>query len=131
MIEQDQIVPILLEACPSFERNWLEHVEDYGSDLIYPALGSFARHLLSLHLGGQVDCFAAVGDAIERLLVVGSPFTKEATTIGLLEGIQNVWGNSGVDPALFLPYLHDEALKQWQSVDDYWQGKIPYVGYRG
>ena len=130
MIERDEIVPILLEACPSFERDWLEHVEDYGSDLIYPALGSFAHHLLRLHVVGQVDCFSAVGGAIERLLVEGSPFTKEAATIGILEGIQNVWSHSETDPASFLPYLQDVALKQWHSLNGFWAGKIPCVGYQ-
>ena len=129
MIEQDQIVPILLEVCPSFARAWDQHVEDYGSDLIYPALGAFADHLLSLQVAGSTDSFSAVGSAVERLLIEGSLHTKEAATIGLLEGIQNVWGNSDTDSALFLPYLHDEALKQWQSLNDFWDGKIPYVGH--
>lgn len=131
MIEQDQIASILLKACPSFQEAWRVHVEGNGENLIYPVLGSFAAHLLQLYREGKRESFVAIGEAIERLHLDGSPFTTEAATMGILEGIQNVWANSGVDPELFHPYLGPESARYWQSLKDFWAGKVPYVGYHG
>lgn len=131
MIEQYQIVPMLLEVCPSFKATWEEHVEDNGKDLIYPALGDFGKHLLDLYNAGETSCFPDVAQVIERLHIEGTPFTKEAATIGILEGIQNIWGNNDADPEIFRAYLGKESSWYWQSLNDFWSGKVPYVGYRG
>lgn len=66
--------------------------------------------------------------AIERLHVEGDKIVQEAATIGLLEGIQNVWGNSKLDPEQFATYLLPESRKWWEQLKLFWAGKIPYVG---
>jgi hypothetical protein len=58
---------------------------------VYVCLGSFAKHLLGLKEQGRTAEFAAVMEVIERLHVEGDTSTKEAATVGLLEGVQNVW----------------------------------------
>ena len=131
MIEQSQIAAILVEACPSFQEEVAAHQEEYGGELTYVLLGSFAHHLLALHTAGKTESFPAVGSAIEKLHVEGSAYTKEAATIGLLEGIQNAWGHAGVNHQPLLAHLGPESARNWQSLNDFWSGKIPYVGYRG
>lgn len=128
MIEEKQVIPLLLEASPSFLPAWEEHRRDYGEDLLYVALGAFARHLLHLHQAKQTDDFPAVGRAIERLHLESTPRVREAATIGLLEGIQNVWSNNGVDPELFSAHLLPESAKWWRSLNDFWSGRSKYVG---
>lgn len=115
-------MPLLLEACPSFEEAWQEHVHDNGSGLLYVAAGTFARHLLSLYRSGELSSLAAVGTAIERLYSEGSPWVEELATVGLLEGIQNVWFNSGANPEDFTPFLGRHSRTWWNGLDRFWSG---------
>jgi len=122
VISKDQVMPLLMEACPSY-RTPLE-----DQDLLYVALGAFARHLLQLQQQSRAQEFPTVARAIERLHVEGDHYVREAATIGLLEGIQNVWGNEGTDPERFVRHLHPVSAKWWQSLNDFWNGKSKFVG---
>ena len=129
MITKDQVMPLLLEACPSFSEKLKEHRAFYeDEDLLYVELGEFAHHLVELHKSNQAGEFPAVFEIVERLHLEGDAYVKEAATIGLLEGIQNVAGNSGVDPEEFFPSLKPESAKRRRQLNDFWDGKTPYVG---
>ncbi|WP_188566410.1 DUF7674 family protein [Undibacterium terreum] len=127
MINQADVIPILLEACPTFENTWQEHVQDYGEDLLYVAAGAFARHLLGLKNEGDLSCLPSVGAAIERFHQEGSPWVKEFATIGLLEGIQNVWSHQESDGEYFSRYLGEESMRWWQSLNTFWSGEKTHV----
>ncbi len=128
MITKDQMIPLLLEACPSFQADVDAHRSDYGEEIPYVLLGDFVHHLLYLFRQHQADKLRAVARVIERLHVEGDSYVREAATIGLLEGIQNVWSNQGVEPEVFVPYLLPISAKWWQSLNDFWDGKIRFVG---
>jgi hypothetical protein len=128
MLNQTQIMPLLLVACPSFEAVWDSELDAEEKGRIYTCLGTFARHLLELYRQGSVHEFAAVAEVVERLHIEGDHPTREAATIGLLEGIQNVWGNSGVDPELFKPFLLEQTKLWWEQLNLFWSGSIPHVG---
>jgi hypothetical protein len=129
MIIKEQVMPHLLRACPSFAEPWKEHRAYYGDDdLLYIALGKFARHIIDLYKKNQTEEFAVVFDTIELLHLEGDQYVREAATIGLLEGIQNNAGHNGVDPEVFDEYLGTETEKWWRQLNDFWDGKIPYVG---
>jgi hypothetical protein len=119
---------MLLEACPSFRTAWEGHLRDNGEEILYVALGDFARHLLDLFSAGKTEAFPSVGQVIERLHVEGDAYVREAATIGLLEGIQNVWGNNNIDPELFVPYLLPESIRWWKSLNKFWAGESRHVG---
>lgn len=128
MITKQQVVPLLLEACPSFRPVWEEHLHDDGEEILYVALGDFARYLLELFQAGKTEAFPAVAQAIERLHLEGDSYVREAATIGLLEGIQNVWGNNNVDPEFFLSFLLPESVRRWKSLNKFWSGESKQVG---
>jgi hypothetical protein len=129
MITKEQVMPLLLGACPSFTEKWEEHRAVYGDeDLLYVDLGEFAGHLVELHRTNQTHEFPGAFDVIERLHLEGDDYVREAATIGMLEGIQNVAGNRGIDPEVFAPYLKSASAKWWRQLNDFWDGKIPYVG---
>jgi hypothetical protein len=119
VITQKQIIPMLTEACPSFQND---------EELVYVALGDFARHLLALYQDQKITSFPAVARVIERLHIEGDGEVKETATIGLLEGIQNVWGNNEVDPELFTAHLLPESRKWWDELNAFWRGERRYVG---
>lgn len=127
MIEMFEAMFRLVDACPSFGPAWEQHRREHGNDLLYIAAGDFARHLLDLHQAGRASTFPAIAAAIERLHVHGSPWVREFATIGVLEGIQNVWGNAGIDPAYFAAYLGPEGLRWWNGLNDFWSGRADAV----
>jgi hypothetical protein len=121
------MIPLLLEVCPSFQHVLEEHRQYYGEDIPYVILGDFADHLLQLYQKRQTDVFSAISQAIERLHIEGDHYVREAATIGLLEGIQNVWLNKGTNPELFFPYLLPKSAEQWKSLNDFWSGKSKHI----
>ncbi|MDD2800595.1 MAG: hypothetical protein PHE96_03980 [Methylococcales bacterium] len=122
---------ILVEACPSFTEEWEGHLRENGNELLYSAAGAFADHLLALYRLNDTLCFGAVGVAIERFYTEGSPWVREFATIGILEGIQNGWSNNEANPEDFVSFLGSESRQQWQSLNDFWNGKVPHVGHKG
>ena len=132
MIEQEQVIPLLVAACPSFEgrlaRYFADHYDAGDERLLYCELGEFSRHLIELALSGDVGELPAVFAVMERLHLEGTPYVREAATIGLLEGIQNNASHSGFDLARLTCYLRPESAYWWQQVADFWEGKIRCVG---
>jgi hypothetical protein len=119
MITAKQVIPMLSEACHSFRST---------EDLLYIALGNFARHLLELYQHQETDSFPAVARVIEQLHTEGDGEVREAATIGLLEDIQNVWANNRVDPELFGTHLLPESRKWWDELNAFWRGERRFVG---
>ncbi len=116
---------MLLEACPSFQAVY-DKADDH--DLPYIIAGEFARHLLALYKNNNTTEFTDVAALIEKLHIDGDSYVQEFATIGILEGIQNVWGNNGVQAQDFSSYLLPVSQKYWDSLNDFWDGKVPYVG---
>ncbi|MBC3812861.1 DUF7674 family protein [Undibacterium aquatile] len=122
---------ILVDACPSFEDQWKQHVEAFGNDVLYLAAGEFAAHLLERFQAGDAEAFRAVGIAIERLHTEGTPWVREFATIGVLEGIQNVWSHSATSPEAFFPFLGLESQRWWRGLNKFWSAESPYVAAEG
>ncbi len=118
-------MPLFLAACPSFADKLEEHRDFYGEEhLLYVELGEFANHLVELKKSGRTGEFPAVFGVIERLHLEGDDYVRQAATVGMLEGIQNVAGNSGVDPEDFAPYLLPESAKWWRKLNRFWGGDV-------
>ncbi|MEK8045773.1 DUF7674 family protein [Ideonella margarita] len=127
MIQQSDVMALLVEAAPGFSQAWAEHLETWGNDALYVAGEEFASHLLQLYQAGDLSTLHLVGKAVEELHVKGSPWVKEFATIGLLEGVQNVWANSNVDPDRFLAFLGPESHRWWVGLNKFWSGQAPLV----
>ncbi len=127
MIKQNEMLPMLVEACPSFADKLREHRETF-EEINYAELGAFAHHLVDLYEQNQTDEFIKVFDVIERFHIEGDDYVKEAATIGLLEGLQNVAGNTDLKPEVFEKYLKPVSTKWWNELNKFWNGKIQFVG---
>jgi hypothetical protein len=127
IITKEEVMPLLLMACPSFESYWLEYLNDsYGpgdEQLLYIDLGEFSQHLVRLYKQENTSEFAAVFEVVELLHIDGDDYVKEAATIGLLESIQNVSGNNQIDPEVFTQYFGTESLNWWRRLNDFWNGE--------
>jgi hypothetical protein len=101
---------------------------DHEGGLLYLDLGEFAHHVVELMRTDATNELSAIFEVVERLHIEGDAYVKEAATIGLLEGIQNVAGHAGVPAQSFAPHLRPESAKWWAELDNFWEGKAPYVG---
>lgn len=124
-VYKEEVMPILLQSCPSFSGPWAQYQGEWedGRPLLYPSLGEFAHHIVELAQSGDTLGLQAAFDVIERLHVEGEPDVQEAATVGLLEGIQNVALNRGLDPASFVSYLGPESARWWQELIEFWYGR--------
>lgn len=120
MITKEQVIPLILEASPSFQVK-RDRADD--RELLYPVMGDLARHILGLYRESKTVEFPALCQAIESLVRDGDGYVKELAIIGLLEGVQNAWANNGADPEGFGKFLQPESRKAWLALNDFWSGK--------
>jgi hypothetical protein len=124
MISKNDMFEPMLAACPTFVPAWrafLNEWEDSKEGLpYYLALGDLARHLVEQLDAGTTKQFEAVFDVVERWHCEGDSYVKEAATIGLLEGIQNNSGHSGIDPRRFEFWLKPESKRWWDKLNRFW-----------
>lgn len=125
MIRKEQVVPMILEVCPSFQQAFSQ---SETKNLLYVVMGDLVRHLLEEYRTGRTGEFTTLCELIERLLVEGEPYVKDLAVIGLLEGIQNAWRDRGEDPENFGRYLLSESRQWWKELNDFWQGKNKLIG---
>ena len=129
MITRNQVMPLLLAACPSFEGPYRQYLARWGAqeELLYVSLGELAHQLVRLQRGGNTGEFQAVFLVVERLHTEGDDYVREAASIGLLEDIQNIasWepGVFGKDAGAFLPYLYPETRRWWDKLNRFWRGE--------
>jgi hypothetical protein len=58
MITKEQVMPLLLESCPSFSAKWEERRAFYKTEeLLYNDLGEFAHHLVELQRTHRIEEF--------------------------------------------------------------------------
>jgi hypothetical protein len=131
LIVASEVMPLLLEACPSFAPQWVNEVleenvddESDGGRLFYVDAGAFIRHLVSLKVDGQVAEFPAVFDVFERLVVEGDGYVQNLGQIGYLEGLQMMTvTEAGLSPERdFRPYLRPASERVWEALNRLWGG---------
>lgn len=83
----------LLEACPGIESDWRAFCKNWRNGRegppLYVFLGELAHRGVPLLAGGDRARLSAIFAVVERWLVEGDPYVKEAAVIGFLEGVQN------------------------------------------
>jgi len=125
MLAKDDMLPMLLDACPSFAPTWQEFLAEWrGEDdlPLYVALGDLARHLIGLVERGETDELPKVFQVVERWHLEGDEYVREAATVGLLEGLQNLnLHEHGTAPAQFRAMLRPESLRRWDELAASWE----------
>jgi len=120
-ITKEQIVPLLLDGVPRFK----PVIEDLN---LHYAVGSqLAEHLLQSQQNNKIEEFPQLAKLIEEMCIYGDSYVQNFAVIGILESIQNIWGNNKTDPEFFSAFLAPISLHYWKSLNNFWAGKIPYV----
>jgi hypothetical protein len=124
-IQKQEVMDLLLKACPSYKSRWEDYMKDAGYDvgeeqLLYIDFSDFSNHLIELLLENKVDEFPLVFDVVELLHIYGDVLVKQAVTVGLLEDLY--WDEKSNS---VIPFLKPESLRWWNKLKDFWtNGKL-------
>lgn len=124
MISKEDILPLLLESCPSFRPIWEREKDEYrdddGSWLLYSVVGRLGDHVVDQFQAGQLDEVASFFALAEVLHVEGDEFVKELATVGLLEDVQNHALHQSLGLDVFLPFLGPISARRWRELVMFW-----------
>jgi hypothetical protein len=122
VLGRDDMMPLLLTACPSSRGRWEAYVADplYDPGLVYVHLADFAHHLLELLASGRLAELPAVFAAVERFFLEGEEYVREAAPVGLLEGLWFSGGNTNQRPQRLAEFLGPEAREAWTEAAGFW-----------
>ena len=124
VISKDEMMPLFLKSCPSFQPSWDEFLREWGQDADLPhylALAALARHLIAMLEQSDTSTFPLIFDVVERLQVEGEHYVKVAATVGLLESLQNTGLHANTEPEQFRPFLKPESEKWWDKLYGFWE----------
>ena len=124
MLAKDDMMGVLLDACPSFAPQWQAFIDDWRDEAdlpLYIALGDLARHLVGLLERDERSEFPAVFRAVERLHCKGDEYVREAATVGLLEDLQNLEFHSTTTPEQFRGMLGTLSTQCWDELAASWE----------
>lgn len=124
MIARSEMMPLMLQACPSFDGEWRRFLQAWSEapELpLYLALGDLARHLIERLARRDVSTFPAVFAIVERWIVEGTPYVREAAIVGLLEDLQNGNLHAATQPDAFRPYLLPVSARWWDKLIGFWE----------
>jgi ADP-ribosyl-[dinitrogen reductase] hydrolase len=117
MIGISEVMPLLLEACPSFVPSWREHQAErrWASGLLVD-LDRFAEHLVWLIEHDQLSEFPAIFAALDQIRHNGDHGQLRACAVEqVLQGIQRHAAGTAVTLAALQPMLPPSGRRFWEA----------------
>jgi hypothetical protein len=71
MITRNDMLPMLLVACPSFQAVWDNMPSPEKKTVLAYGMGSFAKHLVHLHEQNQRESFQSIAKVVEQFRLEG------------------------------------------------------------
>ncbi|WP_019606454.1 hypothetical protein [Teredinibacter turnerae] len=124
MLVKEEMFKPILEVSDGFRPIWNEFLEEWKDDDELPqylALGDLARYISKLISESRDEELKSIFAVIERWHLEGDSYVKEAATIGMLEGLQNINVVGEGIPEKVELYLLPESKKWWEKVYEFWE----------
>ncbi|GAB5410569.1 MAG: hypothetical protein BalsKO_29340 [Balneolaceae bacterium] len=125
MLNLEDIVPMMLKACPSAREAWSEHLEWWEGEKAgdYNDIAVFSHHIVHCFKTGNEKEIKAAFKTIEKLINEGSDDVRGVAVVGFLEGVQNISSHEDFGYSVFEPYLHSSSKQGWYELIELWKGK--------
>jgi len=125
MLNKEDIVPLLLKACPTAKDTWQEHLEDWEGEEAgdYNDIAVFAHHIIRCYEQDKTEEINNAFKTIERLINDGSDEVRAIAVTGFLEDIQNIASYHDFGYKVFEPYLRPTSRQGWYELIELWKGK--------
>ena len=140
-VTPEQMMVLLLAACPSFEPEYQEFLEEWEDNEFavdedgnyalpyYLALAELARHLVRVLQAGDTEEVQRVFNVAEHLLLFGDDSTSTAIGVGLLEDLQNGGNYEAEEISIeredFRAFMGPEAEFFWNKLYLFWEHSLP------
>jgi hypothetical protein len=123
MITKAQIVPLLLEACPTAQRRWEEHMaywkeEEAGA---FNDVSVFAQHIVDSYANQLTAECASLFATVERILEEGDEEARGIAAFGALEDVQTISTHHSFGPEVFVQWLGPKSREAWDQIDALWR----------
>ncbi|MCA1622200.1 MAG: hypothetical protein LC768_04530 [Acidobacteria bacterium] len=89
MITKEEMMPLLIDACPSFRPTYEGLNEFHGEILYYNLLDDFADHIFGLHYNNETRETQKVFEIIEKIKQEGDDEAKELILVYFFGGIDS------------------------------------------
>jgi len=124
-VRVDEVVPLLLETCPSAEAAWRDHVQYWKPETrgYFLDVAVFAQHLVEEFDRGSTNEFPAFFQLLERMIVEGDQEVIDLAVVGLIEGIQNIASHGEFGYRVFEKWLGPKSRQGWVEIEAAWEGK--------
>ena len=118
-------MPLVLEACPSFQPAWQAHLEWWKGEEAgsYNDAAEFARFLVESYECGRTSEFASAFAAIEKILDEGDQEARDIAGIGIIEDLQTIGSNHSCGAEVFKQWCGPLSLQAWKEIEAMWKGK--------
>jgi hypothetical protein len=119
-----EVVPLLIDACPTVRAAWQEHLEFWGDQLErghYNDAAVIAHHLVERFERNDVSEFPATFAVIERCLSEGDQEVVNLVKVGVIEGIQNIASHRPFGSEPFLGWLGPRGRIAWDELCAQWE----------
>jgi hypothetical protein len=131
-IQPEDVMPLVLEAVPSFAEEWRTQVEQDnaadepgGQRLCYVDVADLLGHLVARSAEGETSELRPLLAVVERLHVEGDDYVRQLATIGYLEGLQGSVAQGELPDVR--PFLGPESLRWWRGLEAFWGGRAKAV----
>lgn len=122
IIEYEEVVDFIKMYIPDFT------IPSENADLPYLVAGYFSDYIADkIQLGDDQEIKKA-SELIEIMHVCGSNKVKEMATIGILESIQNKYGNNKSIIEKLNANFGKETKLWWEQLNKFWNKEISFVG---
>jgi hypothetical protein len=126
LIDSKTAFYILTNSLPDLREVWKKYLEEeYGNskepDFSYLDISVINRFVVDKFKNSQTKGFDEFWKNVELLINNGDSFTSELMVIGLIEGVQNVCGNSNLNYQTgFDNWIQPATKKAWNDLIEFW-----------
>jgi hypothetical protein len=123
MITITEVVPLLIEACPTVLQSWEEHLawwkgEEAGA---FNDVSVFAHHIVDSYANQRTAECASLFATVERILEEGDDEARALAATGVLEDIQNIATHHSFGPEVFVQWLGPKSREDWDQIEALWR----------
>jgi hypothetical protein len=124
-LQADEMVDLLLKACPTANPAWSEHLADWPAEKPghFLNMAVFARHIVECDTSSRSTEFPAFFELVERFVAEGTDEVRGLAVVGLLEDIQTIASHYPQGTTRLEPLLGPLSRQAWNELVDLWKGK--------
>lgn len=123
-IDESEVIPMLVAACPSFApkynslvHDWrAEFEEDVQNDTVASA---YAKHLIDRLEASDTSTFADVFGVIEKVLTHGDEPAREIVVVSIIFDLREHEGYTSKKPVDLFAFAGPTARRAWKSGDEF------------